>query len=159
MKLAKLHEVLRFLAQSNDELVRYLPDYDLDLHYRRVDDDGFYESVQIPSKAAGLTCLTVLHGLFHKVDDEGLAFLIGEIVSFLTIMIDLSSQSEYHWMVDKNKYAINGPYDHSWAILRRLASQGLSMMDAEIRPPQIPFGELIKLGGFSKWKIVPASDD
>ena len=159
MKLFELHEVLRVLAQPSEELVIYLPEYQEDLFYRRVDEDGFYEGVQIPSKAAGLTCIAVIHVLFPEVGSEGLASLIGEIESFLTMMIDLSSRAEYHWMVDKNNYIVSGPYDHSWAILRRLASQGLVMIDPEIRPPQLPFEEFIKLGGFSKWKVIRASND
>jgi hypothetical protein len=159
MKLFELHEVLRFLAQSNDELVLFLPGYEEDLLYRRVDEDGFYEDVQLPSKAAGITCIRVIHVLFPDVDNEGLASLIGEILSFILIMIGVSIQGEYLWMVDKNNYMIHGPYDDSWAILRRLASQGLRMIGAEIRPPQTPFGEFIKLGGFSMWKVVPTSND
>jgi hypothetical protein len=159
MKLFELYEVLRFLAQSNDELVLYLPKDEDDLLYRRLDEDGFYVGVQMPSKAAGLTCLRVIHVQFTDVNDQELVSLISEIMNLLVIMSDMPIHAEYFWMVDKNQCVFTGPYDGFWTILRRLALQGLKMADAEVRLPQTPFRELIKLAGFSKWKVVPSSDD
>ncbi len=159
MKLFKLNEALKFLAQSNEDLVLYLPRYEEDLHYRRLDDDGFYVGFQMPSKAAALTCAEVLHERFTEVNNEELACLIGEIMSLLMIMDFESIQAEYFWMVDKTGGMVTGFYDDFWSILRRLASQGLSMSGAEIRLPETPFGEFIKLAGFSRWRVVPASDD
>jgi hypothetical protein len=66
---------------------------------------------------------------------------------------------EYHWGIDKNAYWIQGPYDASWEILRRLSSFGLTAAGTEVQRPQQSFGEFIKLGQFSEWKIVPAVGD
>jgi hypothetical protein len=45
MKLLDLTEVFRFLTQSDEELARYLPNYEESLLDRRVDPDGFFEDV------------------------------------------------------------------------------------------------------------------
>ena len=159
MELVNLVNVFMFLAQPHEELVLYFPDYELNSLYRRVDDDGFYEDIQIPSKAAGLTCITVIHDLFAEVKNKELISLMGEAMSLLTMMLDLPSHSEYLWMVNKDRSLIRGPYDTSWAILRRLATCWLSGFDANIRPSKLPFAEFIKLGGFSRWNIIPSSED
>jgi hypothetical protein len=159
MKNMELQEALKFLAQSNDELVRYLPEYDEDLHYRRVDEEGYQQDVQIPSKAAALICFTAIRYRFSAADSEELTYLLGEVVSLLAIMFDLSRDTNYHWFVNKNEHGVHGPYDHCWAILRRLASQGLSMIVAGMGPPSLPFAELIKTGGFSKGKVAWTSRD
>jgi hypothetical protein len=152
----ELIEVFRFLAQSNEEMSLQLPDYDEDFLYRRRDGDGFFEDIPIPAKAAGMTCLTLIHERFTLASTEELALLMNDIACLLTIMDELPPrQSEYLWLIDKNKYMISGPYDSSWSILRRMAVQALRLLGDETRSLPIPFDEFIKLGGFSRWKIVP----
>jgi hypothetical protein len=158
MNAFELNEVLSFLAQPHDDLQLYVPEYEEHLHYRCLDEDGFYVDDQIPSKAAGQTCIAVIDKYVSAISDVELTRLTQEIESLLLIMVDLTRQSEYHWMINKNSYMISGPNDTSWAILRRLASLALSRIGEEIRPPSIPFREFIKLGGFSSWKVVPISD-
>ena len=75
------------------------------------------------------------------------------------ICIMLELRSEYHWGINKNACWIQGPTDESWKILRRLSSFGLTATGTEVQPPQHSFGEFIKLGQFSEWKIVPAAGD
>lgn len=151
----ELIEAFKVLAQSTDDLSLYFPRGEENLLYRRVDENGFYDDVWLPSKVAALTCASIIHDLFHTIVDDSVKQVASEIQSLILIMIDISS--EYHWMIDKNAYMIQGPYDTSWAILRRLASVGLTAISSEIQPPQSTFGEFVKLGKFSEWKIVPAS--
>jgi hypothetical protein len=154
----ELIEAFKVLAQSTDDLVRYCPPGDENLLYRReaIDSPG-YDEVWWPSKAAAMTCAYIIHDQFHRIADDTIKQIASEIECMICIMLELGS--EYHWGIDKNTCWIQGPNDGSWAILRRLSSFGLTTTGTEVQPPQHSFGEFIKLGQFSEWKIVPTAGD
>lgn len=154
----ELIEAFRVLAQSTDDLSLYFPQGEENLLYRRVNEDGFYDDVWIPTKAAAMTCATIIHDLFVLITDDSVRQIASEIQSLVYIMINEIS-SDYHWFPNKDTFWIQGPNDTSWEILRRLASIGLTAIGSEIQPPQNSFDDFIKLGEFSEWKIVPASGD
>jgi hypothetical protein len=154
----ELIDAFQVLAQSTDDLVRYFPPSDENLLYRRVGEDyPGYDEVSLPSKAAAMTCASIIHHQFGRITNDTIWQIASEIQCMISIMFEL--KSEYHWGIDKNTYWIQGPNDASWAILRRLSSFGLTATGTEVQPPQHSFGEFIKLGGFSEWKIVPAAGD
>ncbi|WP_165073429.1 hypothetical protein [Paludisphaera rhizosphaerae] len=154
---AELTEAFRVLAQSADGLRSYCPRYEESILYRRVDEDGFYEDIPIPSKAVAITCASLIHEMFHRIEDDSVKKLAVEIQSLILMMLDLSS--EYHWAIDKNVSLVQGPYDTSWAILQRLASCTLNAIGAQSGAPRIPFGDFLGFASFSRWEIVPASGD
>jgi hypothetical protein len=158
MMPVELIEAFKVLAQSKDDLVRYCPPGDENLLYRRdsVDSPG-YDEVWLPSKAAAMTCASIIHDRFHRIADDTVRQIASEIQCMISIMFEL--RSEYHWGINKDTYCIQGPNDESWAILRRLSSLGLTATDTEVQPPHHSFGEFIKLGQFSEWKIVPVAGD
>ncbi len=157
MMPVELIEAFKVLAKSTDDLVRYCPPSDENLLYRRDGDYGGYDEVWFPSKAVAMTCESIIHDRFHRIADDTVMRIASEIQCMICIMSEL--RSEYHWGINKNTYWIQGPYDGSWEILRRLSSFGLTATGTEVQPPQHSFGEFIKLGHFSEWKIVPAAGD
>ena len=148
----KLLEAFKLLAQSRDDLSLYLPVGEENLLYRRADENGLFEDVWLPAKAAAMTCASIIHDVFHSIEDETVKQIASEIQSFISIMLEVASQ--YHWSISKHECFIEGPNDVSWAILRRLASLGLTAIGSEIKPPQDSFGDFVKLGNFSQWRIV-----
>jgi hypothetical protein len=157
MMPVELIEAFKVLAQSTDDLVRYCPPGDENLLCRRDGENGGYDDVWFPSKAAAMTCASIIHDQFHRIADDTVKQIASEIQSMICIILEL--RSEYHWGINKNAYWIQGPNDGSWEILRRLSSFGLTATGTEVQPPQHSFGEFIKLGQFSEWKIVPAAGD
>jgi len=157
MMRVELIEAFEVLAQSTDDLVRYCPLGEQNLLYRRLDQNGFFDDVQLPSKAAAMTCASIIHVVYASIEDDTVRQIASEIESFIAIMLELPSQ--YQWSISKRECFIEGPNDASWDVLRRLASLGLTAIGSEIKPPQNSFGEFIKLGQFSEWKIVPAAGD
>jgi hypothetical protein len=153
----ELIEAFNVLAQSTDDLIRYFPPGDGDLLYRRDDEYGGYDDVAFPSKVAALTCASIMHEQFPRIANETVRKIASEIECMIAIMLELPSQ--YHWGLNKDTCWIQGPNDASWDILRRLSSFGLTATGTEVQPPQHSFGEFIKLGQFSEWKIVPVAGD
>jgi hypothetical protein len=153
----ELIEAFKVLAQSTDDLARYCPLGDENLLYRRTDENGFFDDVWLPSKAAAMACESIIHGVFHPIEDDTVRQIASEIQALILIMLELPSQ--YQWSISKRESFLEGPNDASWKVLRRLASLALTAIGSEIKPPQNSFGEFVKLGNFSLWRIVPASGD
>ncbi len=74
-----LIEVFKVLAQLTDDLSLYFPLGDQNLLYRRLDQSGFFDDIQLPSKAAALTCASIIHHAYHTIEDDMVRQIASEI--------------------------------------------------------------------------------
>jgi hypothetical protein len=133
-------EALRILALSDEAKLRFVPGLD---GWRCSASDGGGE-IAFPAEAMLRALLPQLENLRgQKASDE----TINEIKSVIFMMLDLSQLIDYHWLLDKKKHPVTGPYDDGWRVLRRLAAIALDQLEIAESAPKLSFDELMKSAG------------
>lgn len=137
-------EMLRFLALSQSEKMRYLPADADGLHYVPADCGA---EIAFAAEAA-------VRAAFKAVDSavpdasEVIKPLLLEIRCVMEMMLDLAERIDYVWLLDKEKHPISGPYDDAWLVLKRLASLALQQASRDVSSPTVTFTDLLKSAGF-----------
>lgn len=137
-------EMLRFLALSQSEKMRYLP----------ADADGLCYVTADGEAEIAFAAEAAVRAAFKAVDSaavDGPAAikpLLLEIRCVMEMMLDLAERVDYVWLLDKEKHPISGPYDDAWLVLKRLATQALQQAGRDASSPTVMFADLLKFAGF-----------
>lgn len=137
-------EMLRFLALSQSEKMRYLP----------ADCDGVCYVTPDGDAEIAFAAEAALRAAFKAVDSaawdapEEIKPLLLEIHCVMVMMFDLADRVDYVWLLDKEKHPISGPYDDAWLVLKRLATQALQHAGRGVSSPTVMFADLLTFAGF-----------
>jgi len=137
-------EMLRFLALSQREKMRYLP----------ADTDGSCYVAPDGEAEIAFAAEAAVRAAYRAVDSaavdapETIKPLLLEIRCVMEMMLDLAERIDYFWLLDKEKHPISGPYDDTWLVLKRLASHALQQAGLDVSSPTVIFADLLKFAGF-----------
>ena len=137
-------EVLRFLALSQVEKLRYLPSFGENYCYVTADREA---EIEFAAEAAARIAFKAVD--VASVDaSEAIRPLLLEIRCVIEMMLDLAEQVDYVWLLDKETHPVSGPYDDAWLVLQRLAGIALREANHGLLPPTVAFTDLLSSAGY-----------
>jgi len=139
-------EVLRVLALSLEELITYLPDHETGAVFM---PDGDGDFINFPAEGVLRVALKILNDARFEMSPD-VQELIRELLCVIDMLLSLGEEIDYMWLLDKQRYQIEGPFDDAWLVLRRLARLALQRANSAVVMPKADFFEIMRLGAFTK---------
>ena len=146
-----LLQVVKVLALSTDDLLRYLPASSLDITYQLPGEGG---DVTSPAEAIVRAAFKVIDEAIPAQASDSRRELLADVVTFLIMMLDLSERAHPGmFRLDKGWLQARSRLDEAWSVLRRLANLALSALSAETGGPEIPFLDVIGRAGIRRVRL------
>lgn len=138
-------DVLLFLALPREQQIGYLPDYQDGMVVIMADGET---SISFPAEAL-LRATWKLCDALWEVAPNDTESILWELLCVIDMTLIVAEHGDYVWLLDKQRYPIEGPFDDAWIVVRRLSRTALDQLQIPCRPMTKTFLEIIHSVGYS----------
>ncbi len=141
-------DVLKVLAQSNIEKMRYFGSWQEDRIYS-FPDSSIDDGIEQPAECFALLAAKTFHHYRGVFDQDPTWGSVRDVWCVLEMALELRRTADYFWIIDPDKN-LTGPLDDVWSVLSSLSRKALSERNMQLAGPQTSFAELLGYWGVSR---------